>query len=171
MLLFFVILKKEHLIPGLEVTELQQSHYTIHLQSEIAPSLPDHLLVTAVVWERQLLSRISTFGDLLFFLASVKSVIIFLSILPFCSPSLARKDGSSQCRYVLLRLSPLLSQNRRTNGLIRLVSITWLNHIFFFPSWDISLLQGHFAEPQHIPFLLVMLVPTELSLGTRNRLF
>lgn len=38
--------------PGLEVTELQQSHYTIHLQSEIAPSLPDHLLVTAVVWER-----------------------------------------------------------------------------------------------------------------------
>lgn len=78
----FLFFLKKCLIPGLEVTELQQSHYTIHSQSEIAPSLPDHLLVTAEVWERLLLTRISTFGDLLFFFTSVKSHMVFLCILP-----------------------------------------------------------------------------------------
>lgn len=58
---FYFFLNK-YLIPGLKVTELQQSHYTIHLQSEIAPSGPDHLLVTTLAWGRLLLSRLSTFG-------------------------------------------------------------------------------------------------------------
>lgn len=71
------------LIPGLEVTELQQSHYTIHLQSDIAPSPFDRLLVTAVAWERLLLTRISAFGGLLFSFASVKFHLVLLSILPF----------------------------------------------------------------------------------------
>lgn len=92
---FFVFLKK-CLIPGLEVTELQQSHYTIHSQSEIAPSLPDHLLVTAEARERLLLTRISTFGDLVVFFASVKSHMVFLCVLPFFSLPLTQRDASSQ---------------------------------------------------------------------------
>lgn len=70
-----------YLIPGLEVTELQQSHYTIHLKSETAPSLPDHLLVTAVAWERLLLSRFSNTWEFAIF--PVKFYLVLLSIPPF----------------------------------------------------------------------------------------
>lgn len=69
---------------------------TTHSQSEIAPSLPDHLLGTAEAWERLLLTRICTFGDLLFFFASVKSHMIFLCVLPLWYPPLTQRDASSQ---------------------------------------------------------------------------
>lgn len=81
----FVFFLNTYLIPGLEVSELQQSHYTIHLQSGTAPSVPDHLLVTAVAWERLLLSRLSNTWEFAFF----QSSIIWFSFpysLSFCSP-------------------------------------------------------------------------------------
>ena len=98
------------LIPGLEVTEPQQSHYTIHLQSEIAPSPFDRLLVTAVAWERLLLSSFSTFGGLLFSFASVKCHLVLLSILPFFvfpTPNLDRRFFPIQIRSSRADPTPL----------------------------------------------------------------
>lgn len=108
-------------------------NYTIHWQSEIVPSLSDHMLVTAETWERLLLTRISTFRGLLFSLCFSQISHVLLSTLPFCSPPLTQRGGSASLRrrHGLLRRSPPLPtiENGWTAQIIR---TTWSSQVFSF---------------------------------------
>lgn len=142
-----------YLIPGLEVTELQQSHYTIHLQSDTALSLPDHVLVTAVAWERLLLSRFSNVGTLLFF--TVKFFfLVLLSILPFFlfPPNLDRWFFPIQMCFS--QAPPTCLPKSKDGQIAQIVHITGSNQVFsFFPSWNQTVLEDHFSELQHFAVL------------------
>lgn len=160
----------------MEVTELQQSHYTIHGQSEIAPSLPDHVLVTAEIWERLLPTRIGTLGDFFFFFASIKSHNRFPFHTPFLLPTPTPESWFwfFPMQIQSSQAATTLSHNRRrVDFLDSPYNLIKLDLLFFIlgPNCPLGSLFWNLAFHCTFPFLLVMLVLTELSLGTRNRLF
>ena len=130
------------------------------------------MLVTAETWERLLLTRISTFRGLLFSLCFSQISHVLLSTLPFCSPPLTQRGGSasSRCRHGLLRRS----HNREwVDCSDRPYNLIEPGLLFLIPGPNCPLGSLFWSSAFHctFPFPWVMLVPPQLSLGTRNRLF